>query len=120
VSSLLIVDDESGILGALKRCLRREGYEILTANSPHDGIDILEERSVDLVLSDHKMPGMSGLAFLERAARLRPESRRVLITGWPGEVSDEEMRRLRVRAMITKPWDDTELKDTLRRVLAED
>ena len=110
---------DTDILAALKRCLRREGYEILTVDSPLDGVVVLEERAVDLVMSDHKMPGMSGLDFLAKAARLRPEARRILITGWPGEVSREVMDRLQVRALITKPWDDTELKNTLRRVLAD-
>ncbi len=112
---LLIVDDEERILSALRRALRREGYEILTAASPARGLALLEERPVDVVLSDHKMPGMSGLAFLARAASLRPEAARLLITGWTDEVPRAELQGLGVRALIPKPWDDAELKATLRR-----
>jgi response regulator RpfG family c-di-GMP phosphodiesterase len=112
---LLIVDDEERILSALRRTLRREGYEILTATSPERGLALLEERPVDVVLSDHKMPGMSGLAFLARASRLRPEAARLLITGWTDEVSRAELEGVGVRALIAKPWDDAELKATLRR-----
>jgi response regulator RpfG family c-di-GMP phosphodiesterase len=112
---LLIVDDEERILAALRRTLRREGFEILCAESPARALALLEERAVDVILSDHKMPGMSGLAFLARAARLRPGAARLLITGWPEEVPPAELASVGVRALVPKPWDDAELKATLRR-----
>jgi response regulator RpfG family c-di-GMP phosphodiesterase len=112
---LLIVDDEEQILAALRRTLRREGFVILTADSPARGLALLEEQAVDVVLSDHKMPGMSGLAFLARAARLQPRAARLLITGWPEEVPPSELASLGVRALVPKPWNDAELKATLRR-----
>jgi response regulator RpfG family c-di-GMP phosphodiesterase len=112
---LLLVDDEERILAALRRTLRREGFEILCAESPARGLALLEERAVDVILSDHKMPGMSGLAFLARAARLRPGAARLLITGWPEEVPTAELASVGVRALVPKPWDDAELKATLHR-----
>ena len=112
---LLIVDDEERILAALRRTLRREGYEIVSAASPARGLAVLEERAVDVILSDHKMPGMSGLAFLARAARLRPQAARLLITGWMEEVPRAELESVGVRALVPKPWDDAELKATLHR-----
>jgi response regulator RpfG family c-di-GMP phosphodiesterase len=112
---LLIVDDEEHILAALRRTLRRERFEIVTATTPARALSVLEEREVDVVLSDHKMAGMSGLAFLARAARLRPRAARLLITGWPEEVPRAELDRLGVRALVPKPWDDAELKATLHR-----
>jgi response regulator RpfG family c-di-GMP phosphodiesterase len=112
---LLLVDDEERILAALRRTLRREGFEILSAESPERGLALLEERAVDVILSDHKMPGMSGLAFLARAARLRPGAARLLITGWPEEVPPGELASVGVRALVPKPWDDAELKAVLRR-----
>ena len=78
---ILIVDDEVKILTALRRTLRREGYVILTAESPEQAIALLEETNVDLVLSDQKMPGMCGVELLAEAKRLRPEASRLLITG---------------------------------------
>ena len=95
--------------------LRREGFEILCAESPARALALLEERAVDVILSDHKMPGMSGLAFLARAARLRPGAARLLITGWPEEVPPAELASVGVRALVPKPWDDAELKATLHR-----
>jgi DNA-binding NtrC family response regulator len=112
------VDDEARILSALRRTLRREGYEIATAESAQEALALLEQRDFDLILSDHKMPGASGLALLERAARRRPAARRLLITGWTEEIPESELRRLGICALITKPWEDARLKATLRRALA--
>jgi response regulator RpfG family c-di-GMP phosphodiesterase len=114
---VLVVDDEARILSALRRTLRREGYEILTAETPAEALRILEERPVDLILSDQKMPGMSGLELLARAAERRPSAARLLITGWTEEVPQRQLEALGVRALLPKPWDDGELKRTLRQAL---
>jgi response regulator RpfG family c-di-GMP phosphodiesterase len=106
-ATLLLVDDEVRILSALRRVLRREGYRLLTAETP-------DEQAVDVIVTDQKMPGMSGLQLLAEAARRRPEARRLLITGWTEEVPREQIEALGIRAMIPKPWDDAELKATLR------
>jgi response regulator RpfG family c-di-GMP phosphodiesterase len=114
VPTVLIVDDEVRILAALRRCLRREGWDIITADSPRKAIRILDERPVDLILSDQKMPGMSGMEFLAEAADRCPDAARLLITGWTEAVPREDLEALDVRALIPKPWDDGELKDLLR------
>ena len=116
--TLLIVDDEVRILTALRRCLRKEGYEIHSADSPLTGLRMLREYRFDAVLSDQKMPGMNGLDFLAEVARLQPAAALVLITGWPEAAPPERLEALGVRAVILKPWDDTQLKQTLRAVVA--
>ena len=115
---LLIVDDEARILSALRRALRREGYEIVTAETVEEALRILDARAVDAILTDQKMPGMSGAQFLAEAARRRPAAARMLITGWTEEMPRERLEELGVCALITKPWDDAKLKATLRRALA--
>jgi response regulator RpfG family c-di-GMP phosphodiesterase len=115
--TLLVVDDEDQILSALRRCLRREGYELLTETSPSAGLSVLKSRPVDAILSDQKMPGMSGIQFLEQAAILRPEAVRMLITGWTEEIAAQRLEEVGVCAIVTKPWDDARLKATLRRAL---
>jgi adenylate cyclase len=116
---LLIVDDEVQILAALRRALRKEGYRIITAESTGRALELLAEHPVDLVLSDHKMPGMSGVELLAEARRLRPAAARILITGRTEAVPKDEMESVGIEAMIPKPWDDAQLKDCLRRALGE-
>jgi DNA-binding NtrC family response regulator len=118
--SLLIVDDEAQILSALRRTLRRESFDVLTAGSPGEALRVVDERPVDAVLSDQKMPGMSGLQLLEEVSRRRPDVVRMLITGQSEAISQAELERLGVLALITKPWDDARLKQTLRRALPAD
>ena len=110
--TLLLVDDEARILSALRRSLRREGWRVLTAGTPAEALRLLAEEPIDAVLSDHKMPGMSGLEVLEAAAR-------ILISGWPDEIPAERLEALGIRALVPKPWDDAELKRILREALAD-
>jgi DNA-binding NtrC family response regulator len=114
---VLLVDDEARILSALRRCLRREGFEIVTAESAAEALRVLDERRVDAIVSDQKMPGGSGLALLAEAARRRPDAVRMLITGVTDEIPRHALDAAGVCALITKPWDDARLKATLRRAL---
>ena len=116
--TLLVVDDEVAILTALRRSLRREGYEILTADSPAAALRVLDRQRVDLILSDQKMPGMSGMELLAAAEKRQPAAARLLITGWIESVPQEELAALQIRALIPKPWDDAQLKKALRGALA--
>jgi response regulator RpfG family c-di-GMP phosphodiesterase len=115
--TLLIVDDEAQILSALKRSLYKEGYEIVAVETAAAALRILEEQRIDAILSDHKMPGMSGVQLLERAAAVSPHTVRMLITGWTEEIPPERLQEIGVCALVTKPWDDAKLKTTLRQVL---
>jgi len=117
--TLLLVDDEARILSSLRRSLRREGWRVLTAGTPAEALRLLDEEPIDAVLSDHKMPGMSGLEVLEAAARRRPDAARILISGWPDEIPAGRLEALGIRALIPKPWDDAELKRILREALAD-
>jgi CheY-like chemotaxis protein len=114
---LLLVDDEERILTALRRSLRREGYELVVAQTPREALLRLDEQAFDAVLTDHKMPGMTGVELLAKVARLQPNAARLLITGWSQAVSDEEVAAIEIDAVLPKPWEDAELKDALRKAL---
>lgn len=117
---VLLVDDEPRILSALRRALRREGYALLCAETAQEALRLLSSERVDCVLSDHKMPGVTGMQLMERVAAARPEVVRLILTGWNQEISPPELERLDIRAVLAKPWDDAELKTTLRKALGGD
>lgn len=116
---LLIVDDEARILTALQRALRREGYVIHTAETPIEGLEVLAQGHVDMILSDNKMPGMSGQQFLAEASQRYPHLVCFLITGWTESVPQEELERCGVRQLLTKPWDNETLRALLREAMVE-
>jgi CheY-like chemotaxis protein len=80
--TLLLVDDEDSIVSALRRLLRRDGYHIVTANSGAQGLQRLAENSVDVIVSDQRMPGMTGVEFLRRAKELYPDTVRMVLSGY--------------------------------------
>ena len=87
------------------------------ADSPAAALELCAKEPVDFVLSDQKMPGMSGLELLEEVARRWPATGRALLTGWPEEVPPERARALGLAAVLPKPWDDAELKRILHSIL---
>ena len=119
VYRLLFVDDEERILSALCRTLRREGYQMVTANSVEGALEILDQDPIDLILSDFKMPGMTGLELFAEARQRQPQIACILITGWSQAVSAEELAAAEVATLISKPWEDAVLKDALREALSK-
>jgi len=117
MANLLIVDDDRGILAALHRSLRREGWNILLADSPREALRILDEEPIDLVLSDHKMPGMTGTELLREVAKRCPETTRLMITGMSEAVSEHDVAAIGIKALIPKPWDHAQLKAVLHEHL---
>ena len=116
--TLLFVDDEENILSALVRLFRKEDYEIATATSGIDGIKILEAREIALIISDHRMPGMTGVDFLARAKEISPDTVRIMLTGYADlEASIAAINKGEVYRFITKPWNDEDLKLTVRQSL---
>ncbi|MCK6391167.1 MAG: response regulator, partial [Azonexus sp.] len=120
---LLIVDDEPNILNSLTRLLRREGFRILTATSPIDAFDLLAKNPVQVILSDQRMPDMSGTEFLSRVRQLYPDTVRLVLTGYTDLDSvTGAINRGAISKFLTKPWDDDLLRDEIRQAfrLAQD
>ena len=112
--TLLLVDDEENILSALRRTLRREEYTLLSAGEPAEALAVLKQAQVDVVLSDHLMPNMTGLDFLKEVRALYPDVVRIMLTGH-AEVSTamEAINEGEIFRFLTKPWDEAELKISL-------
>lgn len=108
---LLLVDDEPNILHALKRLLRRDRYEIFTANDGTEGLAILAQHPVDVILSDQRMPGMLGADFLRKAKLQYPHTIRIMLSGYTELQSvTDAVNESAIYKFLTKPWDDEQLR----------
>lgn len=118
VPTILCVDDETGILSALRRLFRAKGFHVQVAESGHAGLALMEAQAFDLVISDMRMPEMDGVVFLEQVRLRWPDSMRLLLTGFAditsimGAINKGEIYRY-----IAKPWDDNEILLTVRGAL---
>jgi len=119
-NTLLFVDDEVNIIAALKRVFRKTGYEIHTASSGEEGLDILKQHPVDLVISDQRMPGMTGVEFLKRVKELYPDTLRIVLSGYSevGTITSA-INEGEVFRFVSKPWNDEELKQTIEHSLEQ-
>jgi EAL domain-containing protein (putative c-di-GMP-specific phosphodiesterase class I)/FixJ family two-component response regulator len=109
--TLLLVDDEENILSSLKRLLRRDGYTIITACGAAEGLRCLAETEVDVIVSDQRMPGMTGVEFLRRAKELYPDSIRMVLSGYTELQSIiDAVNEGAIYKFLTKPWDDERLR----------
>ncbi|MDL2355773.1 MAG: response regulator [Pseudomonadota bacterium] len=118
VPTLLCVDDEPNILAALRRLFRPAGYRVLVAESGAAGLLVLENDSVDLVISDMRMPEMDGAQFLEQVRARWPDTIRLLLTGYSdvGAIL-AAINRGEIYRYITKPWDDNDIQLVVRHAL---
>ncbi len=117
---LLLVDDEANILSALRRLFRPLGYTIYTATGGAEGLGILEQHPVDLVISDMRMPEMDGAAFLAEVAKRWPEVVRILLTGYadlPSTIA--AINQGHIYGYFSKPWEDNEITLTVRHALEQ-
>ncbi len=109
--TILFVDDELSILSTLKRLLRREPYDILTAESGQQGLDILANKAVNIVISDMRMPHMSGAEFLQQVKQHYPHTKRIIMSGYADiDAVVDAVNQGGICHFISKPWDNDELK----------
>ncbi|MES2952248.1 MAG: EAL domain-containing protein [Pseudomonadota bacterium] len=114
--TLLLVDDEPNVLASLKRLFRRDGYVIHTANSGTEGLDVLAGQRIDVIMSDQRMPGMTGVEFL-RAVKIKyPETIRIVLSGYAElQYVTEAINEGAIYRFLTKPWDDDQLREQVQR-----
>ena len=116
--TVLCVDDEQGILQSLKRLLRKEDYRVLTASSGAEGLKILEANDVHLVISDHRMPQMSGTEFFAAVKELYPDTFRIILSGYTDvDFITESVNKGHVYKFFLKPWNDQSLKLEIKQAL---
>jgi response regulator RpfG family c-di-GMP phosphodiesterase len=116
--SILIVDDEPIVLAALKETLLRESYDVVATNSPAQALDILHQRQFAVIISDHRMPEMTGLEFLVEAKKLQPHTSRILITAvlsLPTII--DSINKGEIFRFLAKPWLREELTATVKNAI---
>ena len=113
--SLLIVDDEENNLRALQRVLRRDGYDIHTALSAPQALEVLANTRISVIVADQRMPGMSGTELLARAKSLYPDTVRIILSGFTdlGTITSA-INEGAVYKFLTKPWEDEALREDIR------
>ena len=117
-STVLLVDDDNDVLSALKRTLKREGYDILMANGAAEGFSLLARNDVQVIVSDQRMPEMNGTEFLSRVKSLYPKTVRMVLSGH-SEISvvTDAINKGAVYRFMLKPWNDEKLKKEISSAL---
>ena len=114
--SLMLLDDEPEIVRSLKRILRDQ-YKIVGFTDPAEALAHLQQNTIDMIMSDMRMPGMNGAEFLAKARQISPHSMRVLLTGY-SEISDsvKAINEGGIHTYLSKPWDNEGLRVNLRQL----
>lgn len=115
VRHLLLVDDDPNLLVSLVHMLKKDGYDVYSAHSAREAFDILANHPIDVVLSDHRMPEMSGTEFLEQVKDTYPHTVRLVLSGFAELDSvTEAINRGAIYKYLTKPIDDQDLRANIR------
>lgn len=113
--TLLLLDDEENVLRSLVRLFRRDGYNILTASSVHEAFDLLASNAAQVIVSDQRMPDMSGTEFLARVRDLYPDTMRMILSGYTDLATiTDAINRGSIYRFLTKPWNDDELREHIQ------
>ncbi|SEA23013.1 EAL domain-containing protein [Alkalimonas amylolytica] len=112
---ILLLDDEENILKALVRVLRREAYQIYSATNAEQAFELLALHNIQVVVSDQRMPGMSGTEFLSKVKAMYPETVRLVLSGYTDISSvTAAINEGAIYKFLTKPWDDNKLREEIR------
>jgi len=116
---ILCVDDERNVLRSLERIFLDDDYEILTAASGEEGLELLNEAAqVQVVISDYRMPGMNGVDFLKEVFSRHPETIRIVLSGYADTAAVvAAINQGKIYKFIPKPWNDDELRVTVAKAL---
>lgn len=112
---VLIVDDEKDNLEALQRLLRGQ-YAVTTTTSPFDALKLVQSTSFNVIISDQRMPEMTGVELLEKSKKLSPQATRILLTGYTDIASViDAINRGNIYRYVAKPWDPEDFKMTVKQ-----
>ena len=113
--TLLLLDDEDNVLRSLARLFRRDAYRLLTASSVQEAFDLLASNTVQVIVSDQRMPDMDGTEFLGRVRDLYPDTMRMVLSGYTDLATiTDAINRGAIYRFLTKPWNDDELREHIQ------
>lgn len=113
--AILFVDDEENVLRSLKRLFLDEPYQLFTAPSGKAGLELLGKQAFAVIVSDQRMPEMSGSDFLAKAREIQPDAVRIVLTGYADvNAAISAINEGGAYRYIAKPWNDTDLVLTIR------
>ena len=114
---IMVVDDEPANLRLLERLFRKD-YEVVAAESGEEALRLLTQHDVALLVTDQRMPGMSGIELLKRTTEMRPHMVRIILTGYTDvDTLVEAINSGHVYKYVTKPWNNEDLRQTVNRAL---
>jgi len=116
-TNILLLDDEPNVLRSLERLLRPHGYQVRSALNAAEALALVQEQEPDIVITDYNLPDMTGVDFLEKVQKGYPNIVQILLTGDQGPAAIQAINRSRVYRFISKPWDNEDLKLTVRQAL---
>lgn len=118
-ANILLIDDESSVIRALRRVFHQEEYNLLSAEDPEEALTLIQKNEIDLIICDHQMPGMSGIELLMHAKRITPDAIRILITGSNDiNVAISAINEGSIYYYIAKPWKNEEVRRVVKEALA--
>jgi len=115
---ILIVDDDEGVRENLAELFELVGYSILTAGGATEALRALGQNDVDLLLTDYRMPGPSGVELIESARRMKPELRAILMTSFGDTFTEIESVRRGAIGYVNKPFEADEITNLVARILS--
>src|SRR3990167_6621769 len=114
-AAVLCVDDEISILKSLQRLLSGAGFEVVTATGGEQALTLMEKQDFAVIISDMRMPGMTGAEFLQLAVQRSPDSQRLVLTGYADiDSTIATINQGQIQRYIQKPWRNEELLLLLR------
>ena len=118
IPKILIVDDESTVLEVLQDAFSKEPYEVISAESAAEALDIMAMKQIDLVISDDQMPGITGTEFLAQVRKKYPNTTRIILTGHANlETAINSINEAEIYRFFTKPCNMLDLIVTVRLAL---
>ncbi|HVG19656.1 MAG TPA: response regulator [Blastocatellia bacterium] len=117
--TILAVDDEPANLRMLERLFRRD-YRLITASNGEEALEVLKREDVSLIITDQRMPGMSGTQLLRESMGTNPHTIKIILTGYTDiEALVEAINTTRIHKFVSKPWDPVALKMVVQDAFRE-